>query len=89
MRSIILTQNKDKEARKAAQNFYNKQNDDVKNVLALAAEEISNFLPHTLTKNCNEKYGLDEKHIADASPSPLQQLTRQIQDPISLTLISR
>lgn len=44
---------------KEAQAFFNQQNDDVKNILSLAAEQISNFLPHTLAKSCNKKYGMD------------------------------
>ncbi|MBS4167668.1 DUF3638 domain-containing protein [Parachlamydia sp. AcF125] len=43
----------------SAQNFYDAQQDDVKNILALAAEEVSSFLPHTLSKGINKKYGLD------------------------------
>jgi hypothetical protein len=42
------------------QKFYNQQNDDVKNILALASEVITNYLPHTLTKNLNENYGVDK-----------------------------
>ncbi|MBA3604335.1 MAG: hypothetical protein H0W50_12030, partial [Parachlamydiaceae bacterium] len=52
-----------------AQQFYDLQSDRIKNILALAAEEISNFLPHTLTRKFNEKYGLDKKnHGIIASP---------------------
>lgn len=42
-----------------AQLFYDQQSNEIQNILALAAEEISSFLPHTLTRKCNEKYGLD------------------------------
>ncbi|PJD95658.1 MAG: hypothetical protein CK425_08120 [Parachlamydia sp.] len=45
-----------------AQAFFHQQSDEVKNILALAAEEISSFLPHTLAKNFNKKYGLDPKN---------------------------
>jgi len=45
-----------------AQAFFNQQSDEIKNILALAAEEISSFLPHTLAKNFNKKYGLDNKN---------------------------
>lgn len=51
---------------KEAQSFFDKQNDDVKNVMALAAEQISLFLPHTLCKSFNKKYGMD--------PNPLNPI---------------
>ncbi|MBA3238120.1 MAG: DUF3638 domain-containing protein [Parachlamydiaceae bacterium] len=44
---------------KKAQLFYDQQSNEIQNILALAAEEISGFLPHTLTRKCDEKYGLD------------------------------
>lgn len=44
-----------------AQKFYNKQDEAVQDVLALAGEELCHLLPHTLLKNSNEKYGLDEE----------------------------
>ena len=51
---------RDKKTLAAAQAFYDKQDDSVKNILALAAEELSSFLPHTLAKICDEKYGIDD-----------------------------
>lgn len=45
---------------KKAQAYYNAINDlEIKNIFALAGEEISRLLPHTLTRNCDEKYGFD------------------------------
>ena len=49
-----------------AQAFYDSQDRDIQNVLALAGEEISNLLKHTLARFCNEKYGIDPE-----DPSPL------------------
>lgn len=39
--------------------FWKKQTEQVRDALALAAEEISSFLPHTLTRNCGEDYDVD------------------------------
>ncbi|MBA3238118.1 MAG: DUF3638 domain-containing protein [Parachlamydiaceae bacterium] len=50
---------RDPEYIKEAQLFYEQQSNEIQNILALAAEEISGFLPHTLTRKCDEKYGLD------------------------------
>ena len=44
---------------RVTQAYFNELTDPQKNALALASEQLNNFLPHTLTKNCNEKYGLD------------------------------
>lgn len=43
-----------------AQQFYDAiAIDEIKDVLALCGEEIAHLLPHTLTRNCDEKYGID------------------------------
>lgn len=43
-----------------AQAYYNAIKDpEIKNIFSLAGEEISHLLPHTLTRNCDEKYGFD------------------------------
>ncbi|MBS0654613.1 MAG: DUF3638 domain-containing protein, partial [Verrucomicrobia bacterium] len=47
----------------AAMAFFNRQPEAMQNVLALAAEEISSFLPHTLSRICDVKYGLDEESL--------------------------
>lgn len=44
----------------AAQAYFNSLDKDIQDIVALAGEEISHLLPHTLTKTCDEKYGLDD-----------------------------
>ena len=44
----------------AAQKYYDQQPKEIREILAIAGEEIGNLLPHSLTKPCDEKYGLDE-----------------------------
>lgn len=44
-----------------AQDFYNNLDKELKDIIALAGEEISHLLEHTLTRNCDEKYGLDHE----------------------------
>ena len=44
-----------------AQAFYNNLDPDIQNIVAMAGQEISQYLPYTLTLNSNEKYGFDEK----------------------------
>lgn len=44
-----------------AQKYYDELDPDLKNMVALASEEISRFLPFTLTINSNEKYGFDDE----------------------------
>ncbi|MCB1149303.1 MAG: hypothetical protein KDK48_03985, partial [Chlamydiia bacterium] len=39
--------------------FFNKQNESVQDLLALAAEEINGILPHTLTRTVKDNYGVD------------------------------
>ena len=46
--------------KKAAQEYYDQQPIEIREILSMAGEEIGNLLPHSLTKPCNEKYGLDE-----------------------------
>ncbi|MBS0634605.1 MAG: DUF3638 domain-containing protein [Verrucomicrobia bacterium] len=45
--------------RSRAQNFFDAQSEEMQDLLALLGEEISNLLKHTLTRNSNERYGLD------------------------------
>lgn len=42
-----------------SQQFYKQQSNEIKEVLALAGQVISQFLSHTLTRVSNEKYGID------------------------------
>lgn len=44
----------------AAQQYFDSLDSDVQDIIALAGEEISHLLPYTLTRICDEKYGLDE-----------------------------
>lgn len=46
---------------KAAQEYYDQQPEEIREILAMAGEEISSLFPHSLTRPCDEKYGLDEK----------------------------
>ena len=43
----------------SAQKFFDEQSDIIQDFLALAAEEITSILPHTLTRCVNENYGVD------------------------------
>lgn len=52
---------RDKDHIAAAQRYYDQLDPDIKNIVSLAGEEISSMLAHTLTKRCDEKYGIDEK----------------------------
>lgn len=48
------------ENRAEAQEFFNAiPNKNVRDILALATEEISHILSHTLMRNCDENYGID------------------------------
>ncbi|MCX6991323.1 MAG: DUF3638 domain-containing protein [Chlamydiae bacterium] len=47
-----------------AQIFFQSQSPEVKNLLALAAEELDSLLPHTLLKTSDERYGLDQGVLA-------------------------
>lgn len=47
--------------RHAAQSFYDRQSTEVKDILALAGQQISHLLPHTLTRICEVNYGIDDK----------------------------
>lgn len=58
----------DKKQIKSAQAFYDGLSPNIKNVIALAGEEISRFLPYTLNINYNEKYGFDQKGQKFAIP---------------------
>lgn len=55
----------------AAQAFYNSLDGEVRELLAMAGEEISVLLPHTLVKPCDEKYGVPR---ASQSPEALSLL---------------
>ena len=46
---------------KESQAYYDQQPQEIREILALAGEEISNLLPHSLLKSCDEKYGVDQK----------------------------
>ncbi len=48
-----------------AQKLFDAQELDIRNVLALASEQITKLLKHTLTRPCNQKYGVDKE---DKSP---------------------
>lgn len=50
-----------KEKESEAQSFYDKQPLEIKKILALAGEEISNLLSHCLLSTCNERYGTDDE----------------------------
>lgn len=52
-----LCRSKGKE--KSTQEFYNQQPEEIREILSMAGEEISNLLPHSLLKPCDEKYGVD------------------------------
>ena len=52
---------RDKEHLEEAQKFYDSLDEEVQDVLAFVGEQISHLLPYTLTRLCDEKYGLDEK----------------------------
>lgn len=52
---------RDKSHLRSAQAFFDTLDEDVQDILALAGEEIAHLLPHTLSRTCDEKYGLDEK----------------------------
>ncbi len=53
---------RDSKEKENIQSFYDKQDRDIQNILALSSEVISRLLPHTLTRNCDERYGLDQKN---------------------------
>ena len=48
---------RDKEHIKEAQGYYNSLDSEIKDVIAMAGEQISHLLPYTLTRICDEKYG--------------------------------
>nr|NGX43070.1 hypothetical protein [Chlamydiota bacterium] len=52
---------RDKDHIKSAQQFFDSLDEEVQDVVALAGEQISHLLPYTLTRICDEKYGLDDK----------------------------
>lgn len=51
---------RDEEYLTEATKFYESQIPEVQDIIALAGHVISQFLPHTLTRVCNEKYGMDK-----------------------------
>lgn len=59
--NYLLRGDVSKQDQASAQAYYHMQGPEEQNFLALAAEQLNNFLPHTLTKTCKEKYGLDSK----------------------------
>jgi hypothetical protein len=44
-----------------SQEFFDLLDPEIQDLLALASEELCHLLPHTLLKNSDEKYGLDEE----------------------------
>ncbi len=45
---------------KEGQTYFDQQTEEIQDILALAGEVISKYLPHTLTQNYNERYGIDD-----------------------------
>lgn len=60
-KNYLLREDVSKEDQAKAQEYFKKLSHKKQNYLALAAEQLNNFLAHTLTKTCEEKYGLDLK----------------------------
>lgn len=60
-KNYLLREDVPKKDQAEAHAYYSKLDPAKQNYLALAAEQLNNFLPHTLTKTCEEKYGLDLK----------------------------
>ena len=56
---IYLTQRGNQAELLQAQAFYDRQEKDIQNILALLGEQISNMLKRTLTRPCNQKYGIN------------------------------
>lgn len=56
------------EHRKEAQAYFDKQNSDIQDILALGGAEISGFLSHTLSRTSDENYGL---HQPEKSALPI------------------
>lgn len=52
---------RDKEHIATAQKFFDALDPEIQDLLALAGEQLSHLLPYTLTRLCDEKYGIDEK----------------------------
>ena len=61
---LILYLCRDKDHVQETQEFFNTLPTPLKNIFALAGEEISHLLPHTLIKNSDENYGLDQDVFA-------------------------
>lgn len=60
---------RDDENRVKAQKFFDSQCEEVQEILALLSQMVTQFLPHTLTRVNNEKYGIDpESAYAIAVP---------------------
>lgn len=53
----------DKSQKEQVEAVLNRQPEAVRHFLKVAAEEFNDFLPHSLLKNCRERYGLDPKGI--------------------------
>lgn len=45
----------------ASQKYFNTIPAEIQDIIALAGEELCQLLPFTLTRNCDEKYGVDEQ----------------------------
>jgi len=52
---------RDKDHLETSQHYYDSLDAEIQDVLALSGEQISHLLPHTLTRNDNENYGLDKE----------------------------
>lgn len=52
---------RDKTKVKESEEAYDKEDKEIRNIFAIASLEISSLLPHTLTRNLNENYGLDKE----------------------------
>lgn len=53
---------RDKDHIKEAQKFFDALDPQIQDILALAGEQLSHLLPYTLTRLCDEKYGIEEKN---------------------------
>lgn len=52
---------RDKEHIDSTQQYFNSLDKEIQNIFAFAGEQISHLLPYTLTRICDEKYGVDDK----------------------------
>lgn len=45
------------------QKYFDSQSEEIQDVLALAAMQISSFMSHTLLRTCDENYGIDDESV--------------------------